>query len=306
MFCQLAFPEVQSSGGLQMQRSLATVLVTALWTFAADGRISAQEAAPKDPGVRMLYCGRNLSVQDLAIFLSKAYEREEGIRFTAAPSANVLSIRTATTAQMDNVLKELEIADRPKQLIEFQAVLIDVAVATDGTAPPGIEAELLKGSAGEVLKTAREWVREGKVARARAYTLTTLDNQIGSTATTEIIPRLVSSTTTSLGTTPRTTADQKLGVTFSVVPRVNDKNEILCELMLDPTELADRPATERGSGDDRVRPKPVVQERTQTTVRIPNGHSVVVSGRDGDAISPNATGLLVVSATIVEPQTGRK
>ncbi|QDT56105.1 Bacterial type II and III secretion system protein [Caulifigura coniformis] len=288
-----------------MQRAIATMLVTALWAIGAEGRILAQEAQPNEPGVRMLYCGRNQSVQDLAVFLSKAYEQEKGIRFVAGPSGNVLSVRTATTAQMDNVLKELEIADRPRQRIEVQAVLIDLAEAADGNSPVGIDTELLKGSAGEVLKTAREWVREGKVARARAYTLTTLDEQIASTAITEIVPRVVGSMTTSRGTTPQRT-DQKVGVTFSVIPRFNDRSEILCELICDSTEMVEDPANERGAADDRVRSSSIVQQRTQTTVSIPSGHSVVVAGREGDVASPHPSGLLVVSARTVEPEAAKK
>jgi hypothetical protein len=286
------------------------MMVVALAMVSCDGAPAAgQEGAAKGRWVRALYSGRNQSVQDLKGFLEDNYGDDGSVRVSAGPTANVLGIRATSQSALDEVLKTLEVMDRPARMIAFQAVVIDLAAPAEGRESAAVDAGLLTGSAEDVLKTAQAWVREGKAARVRSYTLSALDNQIAESSTSELAPRVVGATfgarpfDPQRGEGPRGSMpqykDEKLGVTLSVIPRITDTKDILCEMIFNCSELREAAGAEPAGGD-KLGLSRVVQAKTATTVSIPNGRSVVVSGGNGTGTSPQGTGLLVVSARVVE------
>jgi type II secretory pathway component GspD/PulD (secretin) len=293
-----------------MQRSLGAILVlaammlcrgnpTAAQDAAAEGG-ETQNAAAKESSVRLLYAIRNQPAQELAAFLQTNYGDDDSVKFAAEPNANVLGIRAANQDLIDDVLKTLEIIDKPKRRIEFQFLVITAADPGEDDQSPTFDESLLTGSANEVLSTARGWIREGKAARVRAYKLSSLDNQIAETQITETVPRIVGMTVSPRGSIP-TYRDEQVGVHLSLIAKVAETEEIVSEVIYNASELQKTPPVETDVETDQVGQSKVLSHRIQTTISVPNGHSVVISGEQGESKSSSAGTLFVVSAKIVEP-----
>ncbi|OAI53507.1 hypothetical protein AYO47_04695 [Planctomyces sp. SCGC AG-212-M04] len=258
-------------------------------------RATAQEKS--EGPVRLLYSAKSRSAGDLELFLKKHYAGVDTLKFALEPHANILSIRAENQAALDDVLKSLATVDATPRSITFQAIVIDAAVPQDGAAAIELDRTQLTGDAQAVLKVARDWVKEGKVARARTFAWTCLENQIGEHRVGEIVPRVTAMTVTNRGQFPNYT-DTNLGTIFSVIPKIVDPNDIVCELIYNNSELDPKSIPEQ-KPNAVVEPGRIRQCKVQLTVNIAAGRSVVISARDAGPEGPAS--LVVLSAAITNP-----
>jgi tetratricopeptide (TPR) repeat protein len=255
----------------------------------------AQEKA--DVPVRLLYSAKNLAADKLHSVLEKHYDGVGTVKFVVEKEANLISIRAANQAALDDVLKTLATLDKTPRSIAFQGLVIDAAAAAEGAAAVELDRAQLTGSAEAVLAIARGWVKEGKAGRVRTFNWTGLENQVSEDSIGEIVPRVTGKMTTPRAQYPNY-SDTNVGTLFSVAPRITEANDIICELIYNHSEV-DQKAILEFKPDTTPIPPRIRQGRAQTTVTIPTGRSVVIAARDAGPDGPAS--LVVLSAVITNP-----
>ena len=280
--------------------------------------IAADDAKPAVPAAeataatsRTIYVSRHAGVRDLADWLGQHYEGDAGVKVVAEPNANLLSIRTATAAQMDEVLKTIAMIDRPQRLVAFRVFLVQFNTKKEGVEieSPDVETEELSGPPETVMATLRAWTTAGKIAVIRQFQLTVPEGRASDLMLGETKPVVTAFTSNaSTGVATPVLTMRHVGTTINLKPRISDTGVITVDAALMDSRLQ---PTEQGVELAKGRNGPIVVQgvalsRMQVTLTIPDGQSAVAADWKTNPAAEQVPSIVVVSARIVDPNNPRK
>ncbi len=106
-----------------------------------------------------------------------------------------------------------------------------------------------------------------------------LDNQIAEITVGQLVPRSTGVTFSQLGQPIPTIADTPVGIILSVIPRITPEGKIIMELIANNSALSDQSVPIFVNADGSTVDSPIInQSRAQTTVKVPDGQTIVVGG----------------------------
>ncbi len=278
------------------------------------GSITKERVEREIPTHRTIYFAKHAAVRDLVFLLGQHFDGEAGVKLVAEPNSNLLSIRAASPAVLEEVLKTLAQIDRPLRQIAFQVLVVEFnAKKSDGTdaspVKPEFDTDELTGSAEDVLEKLGAWTTAGHVAVVRKYQLTTHESQMAQLLLGETKP-IVSGFTTNRATglsTP-TLMRQDVGTQIMLKPRISEAGEIVAELSIQDTRLEPpEHGIELAKGaNDPIISRGTVISRLNSSLTIADGKSSVATGWQVESKSNHVPGVAVISARIVDPNKPRR
>ncbi|HVJ68016.1 MAG TPA: secretin N-terminal domain-containing protein, partial [Caulifigura sp.] len=107
-----------------------------------------------------------------------------------------------------------------------------------------------------------------------------VDNQIAEITVGQLVPRSSSVNVNTLtGQAVPAFADFPVGIILSVIPRITPEGKIIMELIANNSRLSDQSVTIYVNADGSTVTSPIIdQARAQTTVKVPDGQTIVVGG----------------------------
>ncbi|QDT52965.1 Type II secretion system protein D precursor [Caulifigura coniformis] len=106
-----------------------------------------------------------------------------------------------------------------------------------------------------------------------------VDNQIAEITVGQLVPRSQGVTFTQLGQAYPQIGDTPVGIILSVIPRITPEGKIIMELIANNSALSDQSVPVFVNADGSTIDSPIInQSRAQTTVKVPDGQTIVVGG----------------------------
>jgi type II secretion system protein D len=106
-----------------------------------------------------------------------------------------------------------------------------------------------------------------------------VDNQIAEITVGQLVPRSQGVSFSQLGQAFPQIADTPVGIILSVIPRITPEGKIIMELIANNSALSDQSVPIFVNADGSTVDSPIInQSRAQTTVKVPDGQTIVVGG----------------------------
>jgi hypothetical protein len=256
---------------------------------AEDNEEKAPTGSDERSAKTIVYAVRNAPANVLAGTLAQFLE-ESGGRVVADPISNVLLIQTAAEDQ-DRVLAVLQQLDRTLSTFRIQLLLLKA----QGEGLAGLDTASLSGRTDEVLKSIELLKSTGRVHVANRIELTAVENQPASLQAEEVVPRLAATYAVPGGGGSSNYTLLSLGTQFKVEARLSGESDIVLVVDFEKSDI-EQPSvvTEESSSAPQI----VSRLTLQTTVRVQDGHSVLIGAPTSQTNDEVKETYVVLSATI--------
>ncbi|HVJ84490.1 MAG TPA: secretin N-terminal domain-containing protein [Caulifigura sp.] len=106
-----------------------------------------------------------------------------------------------------------------------------------------------------------------------------VDNQIAEITVGQLVPRSQGVNFSQLGQPYPVVSDTPVGIILSVIPRITPEGKVIMELIANNSALSDQSVPIFVNADGSTVDSPIInQSRAQTTVKVPDGQTIVVGG----------------------------
>lgn len=260
-----------------------------------DAFAQPQPAAQREQTQTTIFKLQNLPASELASSLARSLG-SRGIQIEAEPTTNSLLI----TATADNTAKAstlLQALDLPPSMINIDVSLVELS----GDQGAITEAIRMAGSSQMVA----DLIKSGKLRVLNRVRVSALDNSQAHVRSQEqkAVPsaRVFAGSRTGVRTMAQGFEERQTETTVSVRPKLSG-SEISLDLQVESTRLENTPEVSAASENDAAAsPLRTLTTSIQTTVRVPQGRSVLIQAatrQDGDSSRQFA---VLVNATIGTP-----
>jgi type II secretory pathway component GspD/PulD (secretin) len=203
--------------------------------------------------------------------------------------------------------------DRKPQMVavDLYVVQIQPRKAADGKSEPGegdkvIDDKELTGAADKVTANLQALQKKGALSGFKRYQVTAIENQQTKMLNGESLAYIVGSVNAAgkggMPLTRFTIAYKSIGTSVTLTPRVAGDKTVTLELNLDDSwayQPDDGPAVARDDTGLPIRATDFVVSKLDTSVSVPAGQAVFVSGMEAKSKTGKARTLLVVTARVI-------
>lgn len=237
----------------------------------------------------IVYSIRNSPANELAATLAQFLE-ESGGRVAADPVSNVLLIQT-TDENQGHVIALLQQLDRTPSTFRIQLHLLKPRGALTEA-----ETASLSGRSDEVLDRIKSLKSTGRVDIANRIELTGIENQPAFLQVGQTVPLPTSSVSIPGRGASTNYRDVSIGMIFKVQARLSGESDIVLNTDFEKSEITP-PSGDADEGSRSAR-QAVSQLTHQSTVRLQDGHSLLVGGLISQSSDGETEAYLVLSASI--------
>jgi type II secretory pathway component GspD/PulD (secretin) len=286
-------------------KTRCSLMVSAVAVLAFTAPAEPQAGKTDDAKTkRLAYVVQHGSAKNFAALLVKHFKSAVDVEASDAPG-NVLLIN-AEPAVVDELLATLAKLDRKPQMVAVDMYVLQIQPrkAADGKAEPGykaIDEKELSGAADKVTANLQALQKKGAVSGFKRFQVTAIENQQTKILNGESLAYITGSMNKG-GIGRYMVVYKSIGTSATLTPRVAGDKTVTLELNLDDSwayQPEEGPPVATDDAGLAIRATDFVVSKLDTSVSVPAGQAVFVSGVEAKSKSGKARTLLVVTARVI-------